>query len=163
MKPNENRGRPTDFLTPEGPARFWDTDTVSTFHSKTSATSYNQGATTDLRPPNHVSIESVQHSQEPEISGLTEDPRIEILEKKFDLVTTNFNATLHQITAQQEVREANFQQLFSLLSKANLGQNLGSSTVNEPPGNMSSTPHAKDNQPSVMDQAGGLRVTGQGS
>ncbi|MFN9981475.1 MAG: hypothetical protein ACK53Y_16240, partial [bacterium] len=70
---------------------------------------------------------------------------------------------LHQITAQQEVREANFQQLFSLLSKANLGQNLGSSTVNEPPGNMSSTPHAKDNQPSVMDQAGGLRVTGQGS
>ncbi len=111
-----------------------------------------------------MSVESVQHWQEPEISGLTEDPRIEILEKKFDLVTTNFNATLHQITAQQEVMEANFQQLFLRLSKANLGQtNFGSSTINEPPGTMSSTPHAKDNQPSVMDQAGGLRVTGQGS
>jgi hypothetical protein len=61
MKPNEYLGKLPDFLTPEGPTRFRDTDTVSTFHSKTLATSYNQGATTDLHPPNHVSVESVQH------------------------------------------------------------------------------------------------------
>jgi hypothetical protein len=111
-----------------------------------------------------MSLESVQQLQDPEISGLTEDQRIELLEKKFDMVTTNFNATLHQITAQQEVTDANFQQLFLLLSRANLGQtNLGSPTVNKPPSTMSGAPHAKDNQPSMVDQASGLKVTGLGS
>jgi hypothetical protein len=149
MKQTENPGTATAaFPAIKVPSIFRDSESVSTFKSKTSAMKHNQGvrATTDQTgPPSHVSLESVQQSQDPEISGLTDDPKIEKLEKKFELVTTNFIATLHQITAQQEVTEANFQQLFLLLASANLGQTqLGSSSENEPSGTTPRTPHAKD-------------------
>jgi hypothetical protein len=108
-------------------------------------------------------LDSINISTGQDILGLSENPRLDNIEKAFENVPYSFNSKFILLAFQQEFTQNDLQALIQLLDKAQNTQpfmNVGGGTQ----GIGHKTPHMKANQPHVMDQASGsARATGQGS
>lgn len=185
---------------------FKDHDSVSTFHSRHSDMSEMQSEDEEMaeaqdqlpthQKPSHRNstqkdnqtsvtqdtatspLNSIQLStQEPEISGITDDSsRIALLENQFKTITSNFTVMMEKLSRQTANNTENQQELYALLKhiiQKDTQQELPHSPSRpllqemDPPNSASrlpSTPLTQVNPPSKSDDAGGpTGAAGHGS